>query len=64
MKVISVSCRIDGAVAIVEEVWKSGKILQRVHNYFALFVYADVNMVIQIKLKKTQKKTHICSKFT
>ena len=34
---------IDGAVAVAEETWKSGKMYCTMHNCFALFIYADCN---------------------
>ena len=48
----SISCWTDGTVIIVEEVWKSVHIEQRVHICLALFIYAVANNII----KKVSKK--------
>ena len=46
-KDISLSCWTDGAVIVVEEVWKSIHIEQRGHNCLALFNYAVVNNIMK-----------------
>ena len=46
-KGVSVTCWIDAGVAVVVEIWKSGKMQQRVHNNSALFIYANVNKIMK-----------------